>query len=190
LLRQERPRNDSYYETRHEVLSQGDIFKDVPLAYPFPPGQIVEDAGAPAGARQFLSGPFEIGFAMLITPTCSMRAQQIAAGTPYAHPVRVLAVVRPVDELINRGLFTNDRLGLLRKYDGLMNYMYLPESAPVGLSESVALLYMTVILHHDMIADQRVTQLAYEGAQQLQRKLVLFASGLPVDRNEFKPPMD
>lgn len=49
---------------------------------------------------------------------------------------------------------------------------------------------MTVILHHDMIAGQRVTQLAYQGAQQLQRKLVLFASGLPVDRNEFKPPMD
>jgi hypothetical protein len=49
---------------------------------------------------------------------------------------------------------------------------------------------MTVILHHDIIEHQRITQLTYEGAQQLQRKLVLFASGLPVDRNEFIPPMD
>ncbi len=78
-----------------------------------------------------------------------------------------------------------DRLGILRKYDGLMNYMYLPESPPFDLPESVALLYMTVILHHDIIEGQRITQLTYEGAQQLQRKLVLFASGLPVDRNEF-----
>lgn len=118
-----------------------------------------------------------------------MRAQGTAVGS-YAHPVRILAVIRPVQELIDRGLFTNDRLGLLRKYDGLVNYMYLPESPPLGLPESAALLYMTVILHHDMISSQRVTQLTYEGAQQLQRKLVLFASGLPVDRNEFKPPMD
>jgi hypothetical protein len=35
---------------------------------------------------------------------------------------------------------------------------------------------MTVIVHHDMIEGQRITQLAYQGAQQLQRKLVLFAS--------------
>lgn len=118
-----------------------------------------------------------------------MRAQQTAIGT-YAHPVRVLAVVRTVQELVDQGIFTPDRLGLLRKYDGLMNYVYLPESAELELPESVALLYMTVILHHDTIAGQRVTQLTYEGAQQLQRKLVLFASGLPVDRNEFKPPMD
>jgi hypothetical protein len=126
---------------------------------------------------------------MLITPTCSMRAQQTAISA-YAHPVRILAVIRSVQELIDQGLFTNDRLGLLRKYDSLINYMYLPESPSLGLPESVALLYMTVILHHDMIASQRVTQLTYDGAQQLQRKLVLFSSGLPVDRNEFQPPLD
>lgn len=126
---------------------------------------------------------------MLLTPTCSMRAQQ-STDVAYAHPIRVLAVVRPVQELVDHGILNADRLGIMRKYDGLMNYMYLPESSPMDLPESVALLYMTVILHHDMIEGQRVTQLAYEGVQQLQRKLVLFASGLPVDRNEFKPPMD
>ena len=189
MRKQERPPNESYYETRHRFLSQGDIFKDVPLAYPFPPGQIVEDTSAPTGARQFLSGPFEMGHAMLLTPTCSMRAQQTAEVT-YAHLVRVLAVIRPVQELVDRGILNPGSLGVLRKYDGLMSYMYLPESASIGLPESVALLYMTVILHHEMIDGQRVTQLAIDGAQQLQRKLVLFASGLPVDRNEFKPPMD
>jgi hypothetical protein len=118
-----------------------------------------------------------------------MRAQQ-TTDVAYAHPVRVLAVIRPVKELVDRGILTVDRVGLLRKYDGLMNYLYLPASLPINFPESVALLYMSVILHHDMIEGQRITQLAFEGAQQLQRKLVLFASGLPVDRNEFKPPMD
>ena len=117
-----------------------------------------------------------------------MRAQQ-TTDAKYAHPVRVLAVMRPVDELLQRGILTADRSGLLRKYDGLINYMYLPEYAD-EFPESVALLYMTVILHHDIIEGQRITQLAYAGAQQLQRKLVAFASGLLFDRSEFKPPMD
>jgi len=117
-----------------------------------------------------------------------MRAQQIADAR-YAHPVRVLAVIRPVDELLRDGILTTARLGLLRKYDGLINYMYLPDYTE-EFPESVALLYMTVILHHDIIEGQRITQLAYEGAQQLQRKLVAFASGLLFNRSEFKPPMD
>ena len=117
-----------------------------------------------------------------------MRAQQ-TADVRYAHPVRVLAVMRSIDELLQRGVLTADRLGLLRKYDGLINYMYLPE-CPEEFPESVALLYMTVILHHDIIEGQRIAQLAYKGAQQLQRKLVAFVSGLLVDRNDFKPPMD
>jgi hypothetical protein len=121
LRRQERPEDHLYYETRHELLSQGNIFRDLPLGYPFPPREIVLDPEASTGARQFLSGPFETGYAMLLTPTCSMRAQQTAA-TTYAHPVRVLAVVRPVAELLDRGILTPDRLGLMRKYDGLMNY--------------------------------------------------------------------
>jgi hypothetical protein len=187
LPREERPRDDCYYERRLELLSQGDIFRDVPLAYPFPPGQIVEDRNATSGARQFLSGPFEFGHAMLLTPTCSMRAQQTAG--KYAHPVRVLAVIRAVDGLLQRGILTTDRLGLMRKYDGLVNYMYLPEYEG-EFPESVVLLYMTVTLHHDLIEGQRITQLTYESAQQLQRKLVWFNSGLLVGRGEFKPPMD
>jgi hypothetical protein len=66
----------------------------------------------------------------------------------------------------------------------------LPASPEIELPESVAFLYLTVTLHHDLIDGQRIAQLQFPAAQQLQRKLVLFASGLPVDRNEFKPPMD
>ncbi len=78
------------------------------------------------GSRFFLSGPFEVGFAMLLTPTCSMRAQQTEAGK-YAHAVRSFAVIRPVVELIDKGVFDNAKIGLLRAYDSLINYMYIPE---------------------------------------------------------------
>jgi hypothetical protein len=33
------------------------------------------DAVERAGSRRFLSGPFDVGLAMLSTPMCSMRAQ-------------------------------------------------------------------------------------------------------------------
>lgn len=59
--------------------------------------------------------------------------------------------------------------------------MYLPrleiESLEFSMPESVALLYMPVTLHHAIIDGNRVSQLAYRGAQQLQRKLVWFVSG-------------
>ncbi len=59
--------------------------------------------------------------------------------------------------------------------------MYLPplEVAELefAMPESVALLYMPMTLHHAFLEGQRVSQLAYRGAQQLQRKLVWFYSG-------------
>ncbi len=185
MHREERPADDAYYEDRIEYLSQGDIFRDVPLAYPLPADEILHDPQLTGGARRFLSGPFDIGYAILVSPTCSMRAQRSAG---YAHPVRVLAVIRSLNELVERGILQDDKLGLLRKCDGLVNYMYLPETD--DMPESVALLYMTVTLHHDMIADSRVTQLSRTGAQQLQRKLVWFTSGFVWPRAEFQPPMD
>lgn len=50
---------------------------------------------------------------------------------------------------------------------------------------------MPVTLHHAFLEGQRVSQLTYRGAQQLQRKLVWFYSGwLEEDLNVFEPPMD
>lgn len=168
------PNDNTYYETRLPLLSQGDIFRDIPLAYPVP-GEIIEDdENLGAGARHFLAGPLETGFAMLTTPTCSMRAQRTPGA--YAHPVRTLVPLMPVGRLVEEGLVDAAKLGLVRKYDGLINYMYLPPHPESDLPESLALLYMPVTMHHDMTDGQRVTQLAVEGARQLHRKLVWFCS--------------
>jgi hypothetical protein len=158
------------------------------LAYPIPAHEIIVEEGD-VGGRTFLSGPFDVGFAMLLTRTCSMSAQG-AATAVYAHPVRCLSVIRPLDELVRGGIFDKGRIGLLRSYDPFFDYMYLPEMPENCFPESVALLYMTVTLHHDMIDGQRIAQLTYESAQQLQRKLVHFSSSLAIPRDEFRPPMD
>src|SRR5881392_3380217 len=83
--RPERPSDADYYERdRVELFSQGDLFRDVPLAYPLPADELVVDE-ASGGSRRFLSGPLEFGPAMLITPSCSLGAQGVAG---YGHPVR------------------------------------------------------------------------------------------------------
>jgi hypothetical protein len=189
--REERPPDGAYYEKRLELLSQGDIFEDVPLAYPTPATEIVQDPQY-GGTRQFLSGPLDYGRAMLITPTCNMRAQGAADGdATYGHPVRTLVPVMPLDEgLVQTLALDGGRLGMLRKYDELISYMYLPANRELDLPESLALLYMPITLHHDMIVDQRITQLALEGAQQLHRKLVWFYTGVRPLRGAFTPPMD
>ena len=186
MASERRPDDGDYYESRLELFSQGDIFRDVPLAYPLPAGEIIEEEAH--GRRRFLSGPFEVGLAMLVTPTCSMRAQ--GALDRYAHPVRTLVPLRPFGELVEAGLLDDSKAGLARKRDGLINYMYLPESDELGLPETLALLYMPVTLHHEFLEGQRVTQLAVDGARQLHSKLVWFASGLKIDRTTFEPPLD
>jgi hypothetical protein len=181
-----RPVDNASYETRIPLLSQGDIFTDVPLAYPVPT-QIVEEETS-GGVRHFLAGPLEIGRALLITPTCSMRAQ----GDPgkYAHPVRTLVPTLATDVLLERGLLNEGKLGLIRKYDGLIKYMYLPPHEPSGQRESMALLYMPVTLRYDMIDGQRAIQLAVEGPRQLQRKLVWFHTSWLEPRATFEPTLD
>ncbi len=187
-MREERPDDTAYYETRRSLLSQGDIFRDVPLAYPVP-GEIVEDDESfSGGTRHFLAGPLETGFAILTTPTCSMRAQR--APDVYAHPVRTLVPLMPTERLVGEGLLDAAKMGLVRKYDGLINYMYLPPHQESGLPESLALLYMPVTMHHDIIDGQRVTQLAVEGARQLHRKLVWFSSSWQEPRSTFEPALD
>jgi hypothetical protein len=87
-----------------------------------------------------------------------------------------------------------DAVGLVRKYDSLINYMYVPPAefpeTEFALPESVAPLYMPVTLHHDLVEGNRVTQLAQEGAKQLMRKLVWLTSGWLEPRDFFEPPLD
>ena len=190
--RPERPPDTDYYERdRVELFSQGDLFRDVPLAYPLPADEIVVGEGS-GGSRRFLSGPLEFGPAMLITPSCSLAAQGTAG---YGHPVRTLVPVLPLTELVERDVVKEVALNDLRRFDHLINYLYLPpldvDELDFSMPESVALLYMPVTLHHAFLEGQRVSQLAYRGAQQLQRKLVWFYSGwLEDDLDVFDPPMD
>ncbi len=188
----ERPSDADYYEPeRVELFSQGDLFRDMPLAYPLPADELVVDEEG-GGSRRFLSGPLEFGPAMLVTPSCSMGAQGTAG---YGHPVRTLVPVLPLAELVERAVVKQTALDDLRRFDHLINYMYLPalevDELEFSMPESVALLYMPVTLHHAFLEGQRVSQLAYRGAQQLQRKLVWFYSGwLEDDLDVFDPPMD
>lgn len=190
--RPERPADYDYYERdRVELVSQGDLFRDVPLAYPMPADELVIDQEG-AGGRRFLSGPLEFGPAMLITPSCSLAAQRDAG---YSHPVRTLVPVLPLGQLVERGVIKETALSDVRRFDHLINYMYLPqleiEELEFSMPESAALLYMPVTLHHAFLEGNRVSQLAYRGAQQLQRKLVWFFSGwLEDDLDSFDPPMD
>jgi hypothetical protein len=192
MPRPERPRDADYYERdRVELVSQGDLFRDVPLAYPLPADELVVDEEG-GGGRRFLSGPLEFGPAMLITPSCSLGAQ---GSGRYAHPVRTLVPVLPLGQLVERGVVKESALDDLRRFDHLINYMYLPPldagELEFSMPESVALLYMPVTLHHAFLEGQRVSQLAYRGAQQLQRKLVWFYSGwLEDELDVFDPPMD
>lgn len=157
-----------------------------------PADEVVDEAdSAGEGGRRFLSGPLSFGPAMLTTPSCSLGAQRTAG---YAHPVRTLVPILPTAEL-ERGIAKETALPDLRSFHHLINYTYLPplelEEPEFAMPESVALLYMPVTVHHDLIDGNRVAQLAYRGAQQLQRKLVWFYSGwLEDDLDLFDPPMD
>ena len=79
MPRPERPRDADYYERdRVELFSQGDLFRDVPLAYPLPADELVLDEES-GGSRRFLSGPLEFGPAMLITRAARSARRELAA---------------------------------------------------------------------------------------------------------------
>ncbi len=188
-----RPPDRAYYEPRIRValFSQGDIFRDVPLAYPVAADEMVVDLAD--DGRRFLSGPLTFGPAMLVTPSCSLAQQR---GTGYSHPVRTLVPLIPLEVLVEQGMVKATSVDQIRSRDVLINYMYLPPlelpDAEFFLPESLALLYMPITLHHDLIDGQRVAQLAYEGARQLHLKLTRHYTGLtPAEgRDVFDPPMD
>ncbi len=175
---EKRPSEGSYYAERTDYVRMGDIFQDVPLAYPWPP-----DAAAHGeGRRKFLAGPFESGFGMLLSPTCSMIAQ---GAEGYAHPIRVLAPVIPIDELVGRGVVKEASLSDLRVYDHLVNYFYLPSIEEHQMPESLALLYAGITIHHDYLAERRVAQLTEPAAVHLKYKLTAFYGGVRFSHEDF-----
>lgn len=181
-------RPGSYYEERVPLMSQGDVFADVPLAYPSPADELLVEDNEESEGRRFLSGPLSVGPAMLITPTCSMRSQ--GATDDYAHPVRTLVPLRGVGELEEAGVLDQARLRLAERRDSLINYMYLPVDAELGIEECLALLYMPVTIHHEMIEGNRISQLNGEATAQLQMKLTWYSSSVLLTRGDFDPPLD
>lgn len=157
----------------------GDIFRDVPLGYPLP----AEAVDHTAGRRKFLSGPFEPGFGIVLTPTCSFFAQ----GEPgsYAHPVRSLAPVLPLDELVAKGAVKEGSLDDLRTHDHLINYLYLPPVEAMDMPESMALLYAGITLHHDYLEKRRVAQLSQQAAVHLKYKLTALYGGTLFSHEDF-----
>jgi len=172
----QRPGDEDYYvEPWSDTFLQGDIFADVPIAIPAPPDAVVMSEGE----RRFVSGPFDAGPAMLISPSCAIAAQGPAAppGT-YAHSARTLIPMRSVNELIAAGAVSEQNLGNLRA-DRLRNYLYLP--ATEQFPESAALLYMPVTMHHDVIDQERVVQLTGAAYWHLRVKLMAFFGGFLLD---------
>lgn len=189
MTHERRPSGKYYEDPGNRLHGQGDIFMDVPLAFPTPADSIaVVDDDYGDSARAFLSGPLDFGPAMLITPTCSLRAQPHGQG--YSHTVRTLVPIRSVEELLDLDILDASKRGLADKRDSLINYMYLPADPGFGIVESVALLYMPVTLHHQMIDGSRVARLTYDAAAQLQKKLAWYATSVLLERADFQPARD
>lgn len=68
-----RPADDAYYVEPWTRLMQGDLFREVPFAFPWPTDTVLVGEGD----RVYVSGPFDTTPAMLLTPTCTMAAQGV-----------------------------------------------------------------------------------------------------------------
>lgn len=181
-LKIQRPSDDDYYvQPWSDQLLQGDIFADVPVGFPSPPDAVV----VIEGERRFVTGPFDAGLAMLISPSCAIAAQGADANPPaYAHPARIMVPIRPVADLLSQGAVTEKNVGMLR-VDRLLNYLYLP--ATDTWPESAALLYMPITMHHDVIANDRRAQLTGTAFWHLRIKLMAFYGGYLIHPDEFGP---
>ncbi len=177
-----RPPNNQYYETRlpPEVLSQGDIFRDVPM--PSLPEAVAYEPIQAERRGAYLTGEVVFVQAILISPTRSLRP---SLGMEYAHPIATLCAVKPLSIAAAPG---TDEEYNARDHDGLSDYMYLPEDADLGLAESVVDIRQAWALHREMLQGNRITQLKRPAAQQLMRKLATFYSRVSIPRGQFDPP--
>lgn len=178
-----RPSDGDYYAERSDYLRQGDLFRDVPLGYPLPPDAVDHTEGQ----RKFLAGPFEPGFGMLLSPTCSMLAQ---GAEGYAHPVRMLAPVLSLEQLLETGVIKEPSVADLRTYDHLINYLYLPAIEAQDFPESMALLYAAITVHHDYLEERRIAQLSEVAAIHLKYKLAALFGGTLFSHEDFADQMD
>lgn len=178
-----RPEDDAYYVAPWSAgFLQGDLFNNVPLGIAAPPDAVV----IAEGERRFITGPFEAGPAMLISPSCAIAAQGPAVQPGlYAHPARIMLPIRSVGELVEAGVVHEQTVGLLRA-DRLRNYFYLPPTH--DRQEGAALLYLPITVHHDVIANERVAQLSGAAYWHLRVKLMAFYGSFLLDTSELGDP--
>jgi hypothetical protein len=113
-------------------------------------------------------------------------AAQGETGT-YAHPIRTLAPVLPLEHLVTEGAVKEGALDALRRYDHLVNYLYLPAIEGASMPESLALLYAAITVHHDYLEgdddtgaegeSRRIAQLSEVAAVHLKFKLTALFAG-------------
>jgi len=146
-----------YFGPRGHLVSQGDIFEDVP---------IVVAPGPVDGEHDVTSAE-----CMVLTASCNIdhRADQL--------------LVCPVAPMANLGL---DRgiIKEIREYDCHHRLMYLP--AEDDRPERMALIYKAQSIdRHVLESCDRQSQLTADATRQLMRKLVLFLSGNHFPRATF-----
>lgn len=177
-----RPDCDYFVPPSTKTFYQGDIFEKVVFGFPSPP----EAVALHDGERRFISGPFDVGPAMLMTPTCNMAAQgEEGEPTTYAHPVRTLCPIVSLDHLRESGMVSDKNEGNFRA-DKLRPVFYLPPLDSNG-EESAALLYMSITVHHDVIADHRIAQLGGEAFRHLRVKLMAYHGSYLIDHADLGP---
>lgn len=163
----ERPRpTDPYFTVRHDQLSQGDVFEDVPF---FAPPEYADD-------------PWDLESAdvMVLTRSC-----EIDKATDAGAVVQI-APVRPLDN----APLTDAQRGTLRDTDCMHRVMYLP--AEQEWPERLVYLFQAEPIRKVLLLRaKRQTQLTRTATQWLLRKLVIYNTGLhaendlPVDEDDF-----
>lgn len=207
---EEYPRPDgNYYEYRHEFLTQGDVYRDVPWSQLGPTLTIVdptpEGLPVPAGHLPALTYVWPFSFGMILSDTCDFRhprAQDVTVNRAnYRDPDSVyhsgflrVAPVIPLSEYegLPPGASVRERI---RLFDHFRRLIYLPPMVSadglVVMPESVVAVHMADLLHLDLVRSlARLSQLTLLGRQQLARKLVYAETGYQVAYDRFSPDLD
>lgn len=200
---------EPYYEYRHDFLTQGDVFLDVPISQLGPELLKLEVPQEfepiPEGVMPTLTYVWTTGYGMLLSNTCHFRkprAEDILRDrAAYAEPGSVyhngFLRVAPIFPLEDCPFIPRDEKvrGLLRARDHYHRFLYLPEiidgNEGSHMPESVVALHMADLISLDLLrALPKVCQLTRVARQWLNYKLVYFDTGAISDYREFTPDMN
>lgn len=199
----------NYYETRHEFLTQGDIYSDVPWSLLGPTITVIdpppEGLPVPPGHLPALSYIWPHKFGIILSDTCDFRhprAQDIVKDRPkYRTPDSVyhsgFLRVAPIYSLAEyTGLPAGTGVpARIRTYDHFRRLMYLPTLRDLlgaeVIPESLIAFNQADLLSLDLLRRlNRLTQLTLLGRQQMNRKLVYADTGYQVAYDRFGPDLD